>query len=87
MIGRVEIKYTLDRHEKSKTCIVKVCDGVLVLVMVVICGKIWTASAISKRDIASEKRLTCSEKNARKSPFCLDIIIVGSFLSYFSCVK
>ena len=38
MIGRVEIKYTvIDRNEKSKTCIVKVCDGVLVLVMVVIC--------------------------------------------------
>ena len=37
MIGRVEIKYTFDRHEKSETCIVKVCDGVLVLVMVVIC--------------------------------------------------
>ena len=37
MIGRVEIKYTKDRHGKSKTCIVKVCDGVLVLVMVVIC--------------------------------------------------
>ena len=49
--------------------------------------KYTTASAISKRDIASEKRLTCSEKNARKSPFCLDIIIVGVFLSYCSCVE
>ena len=38
MIGRgVEITYTYDRLEKSKTCIVKVWDGVLVLVMVVIC--------------------------------------------------
>ena len=36
MIGRVEIKYTQDRHEKSKTFIVKVCDGVLALFMVVI---------------------------------------------------
>ena len=30
MIGRVEIKYTYDRHEKSNTCIVNVCDSVLV---------------------------------------------------------
>ena len=37
MIRRVEIKYTYDRHEKSSACIVNVCDGVLVPVMVVIC--------------------------------------------------
>ena len=37
MIGRVEVKYTYDRHEKGNACIVNVCDGVLVPVMVVIC--------------------------------------------------
>ena len=37
MIGRVEIKNTYDHHENSNTCIVNVCDGVLVHVVVVIC--------------------------------------------------
>ena len=37
MIGRVDPKYTCDRHDKSSTCIVNVCHGVLVPVMVVIC--------------------------------------------------
>ena len=36
MIGRMEIKNTYDR-EKSNTCIVNVCDGVLLHVVVVIC--------------------------------------------------
>ena len=37
MIGRVVVKYTYYSHEKSNACVVNVCDGVLVPVMVVIC--------------------------------------------------
>ena len=37
MMGRVEVKYTCDRREKSNACIVNVCDNVLVPVMVIIC--------------------------------------------------
>ena len=63
MIGRAEIKYTYDRYEKSNTSIVNVferrtsCHYYLYLL------KIYTAGAISKRDIASEKGVPARKRS------------------------